>query len=267
MTGNPKHQYRSIFISDTHLGSRGCKSELLLEFLKQHECQNLYLVGDIFDGWRLKKRWFWQPNYDAIIQNVLDRAQRGVKVVYISGNHDGFTRNFTGHSMSKIELADECIHMTADKKQMLVLHGDRFDSVVKFPAWLAKVGDAVYEKMVEVNRYYNVARTSLGYPYWSLSSYIKENTKSAVEYIAAYEEACANEARQRQLDGVICGHIHHAAIREIDGVMYYNDGDWVESCTALAEDYEGNFTLINWAEQQQELFNNSTQKQRETVTV
>ncbi|PWQ99731.1 UDP-2,3-diacylglucosamine diphosphatase [Leucothrix arctica] len=267
MTGNPKHHYRSIFISDTHLGSRGCKSALLLDFLEQHDCQNLYMVGDIFDGWRLRKRWFWQPDYDDIIQNVLARAQRGAKVVYLSGNHDGFTRNFTGHSMSKIELADECIHITADNKKMLVLHGDRFDGVVKFPAWLTKLGDAVYENLVIVNRYYNLLRTRMGYPYWSLSGYIKENTKSAVQYIAAYEEACAKEARQRNFDGVICGHIHHAAIREIDGIMYYNDGDWVESCTALAEDYDGQFHLINWAEHKRKLSTKTRQdKQNDTVT-
>lgn len=143
MIGKPRHQYRSIFISDTHLGSRGCKSEFLLDFLENHDCQQLYLVGDIFDSWRLKKRWFWDANYDAIIQNVLSRGQAGAKVFYLSGNHDGFTRNFTGHSISQIELAEECIHVTADGRRMLVLHGDKFDGVVQFPAWLTKIGDWV----------------------------------------------------------------------------------------------------------------------------
>ena len=251
MTANPSRQYRSLFISDTHLGSKGCKSDYLLDFLEQHECQNLYLVGDIFDGWRLQKRWFWDKNYDAIIQNVLARAQKGTKVVYLSGNHDGFTRNFTGHSISQIQLAEECIHITADGRKMLVLHGDKFDGVVKFPAWLTKLGDWGYERLLVLNRYYNELRQHLGYPYWSLSMYIKKQAKSAVEYIDAYETALAKEARQQALDGVICGHIHHAAIREIDGVLYCNDGDWVESCTALVEDWDGQLRLVHWADRTQ----------------
>lgn len=248
MTVKQKYQYRSIFISDTHLGSRGCKSEFLLDFLENHDCENLYLVGDIFDGWRLKKRWRWNANYDAIIQNVLERAQAGKKVVYLSGNHDGFTRNFTGHRMSRIELAEELIHTTADGRRMLVIHGDKFDGVVQFPKWLTRLGDWGYERLLTVNRFYNRVRTSLGYPYWSLSRYIKNHAKSAVEYIDAYETAVAQEAKKQGLDGVICGHIHHASIREIEGVMYYNDGDWVESCTAMVEDSGGNLHLVHWAD-------------------
>jgi UDP-2,3-diacylglucosamine pyrophosphatase LpxH len=248
MTGNPKHQYRSIFISDTHLGSRGCKSEFLLDFLEHHDCQQLYLVGDIFDGWRLQKRWFWDANYDAIIQNVLARAEAGAKVVYLSGNHDGFTRNFTGHSVSQIELVEECVHVTADGRKMLILHGDKFDGVVQFPAWLTKIGDWSYEHLLVLNRYYNKLRNRLGYPYWSLSRYVKEHAKSAVDYIDAYETALAREARHQGLDGVICGHIHHASIREIDGVLYCNDGDWVESCTAMVEDWDGALHLVHWAD-------------------
>lgn len=247
MTTKPKNHYRSIFISDTHLGSRGCKSEFLLDFLESNDSQQLYLVGDIFDGWRLQKRWRWNPQYDAIIHNVLGRAQKGNKVVYLSGNHDGFTRNFTGHSVSQVELVEECIHTTADGRRLLVLHGDKFDGVVKFPAWLTKIGDWGYERLLTVNRFYNQLRVRCGYSYWSLSSYIKQNAKSAVDYIEAYEDAVAQEARQQGLDGVICGHIHHAAIREIDGVLYCNDGDWVENCTALVEDWDGNLRLIYWA--------------------
>lgn len=247
MTMNPNsHTYRSIWISDTHLGSRGCKAELLLSFLQHNQAEHIYLVGDIIDGWALRKRWYWDSYHDQILHLLFERAQRGTSITYISGNHDEFLRPFIHHSITHINLEDEVIHTTADGRTFLVLHGDQFDGVMQVARWVAKLGDWAYENLLVVNTLYNKVRRWLGYPYWSLSSYLKYKTKSAVNFISAFEESLALEAKKRGVDGIICGHIHHAEIRSINGILYCNDGDWVESCTALVESWDGQLTIVEW---------------------
>jgi UDP-2,3-diacylglucosamine pyrophosphatase LpxH len=241
-------KYRSIWISDTHLGSRGCKAEFLLDFLQHNQADHLYLVGDIIDGWALRKRWYWDAFHDQILHLLFERAQRGTKVTYVSGNHDEFLRPFIHHQITAISLEDEVVHTTADGRKFLVLHGDQFDGVMQFARWLAILGDWIYERLLVVNNVYNRLRRRMGYPYWSLSAYLKHKTKSAVNFISAFEETLAKEAKKRQLDGIICGHIHHAEIRDIDGVLYCNDGDWVESCTALVEEWDGSLHVVRWTE-------------------
>lgn len=241
-------RHRSIFISDVHLGTRGCKAEYLLEFLRDNESDYLYLVGDIVDGWRLRKTWYWPQAHNDVVQKIMRRARKGAKVYYIPGNHDEAAREYVGLKFGGVQVVEEAIHVGADGRRYLVTHGDRFDVVVKYARWLALIGDHAYVMLLNVNTVFNWARRRLGFTYWSLSAYLKHKAKTAVEFIGKYETALAEEARRREVDGVICGHIHHAEMREIEGVLYCNDGDWVESCTALVEDEKGELTLINWAE-------------------
>lgn len=248
MTWNNKKRYRTIWISDVHLGTRGCKSELLLDFLGQHDCDNLYLIGDIIDGWRLSKNWYWPESHNAVVQKVLSKAREGTRVVYIPGNHDELARGYNGLQFGGVTLLNEAIHETADGKKLLLIHGDEFDGIVKYAKWLAFLGDAAYNFALWANNWFNVARRRMGYPYWSLSAYLKHKVKNAVEYMSNYESAVAEEARRRGVDGVVCGHIHHAEIRMIEGVLYCNDGDWVESCTAMVEHPDGKLEIVRWAE-------------------
>lgn len=241
-------KYRSIFLSDIHLGTRGCQAEALLDFIKHNEAEKVYLVGDIVDGWRLKKSWYWPQAHNDVVQKLLRKARKGAEVIFIPGNHDEFLRDYIGTHFGGIEVRTEAIHEAADGRRYLVLHGDQFDCVVKYAKWLAVLGDWAYTVLLGINTYLNIARRKLGFSYWSLSAYLKLKAKNAVQFIASYEEAVANEARNQGVDGVICGHIHHAEIREIDGIIYMNDGDWVESCTALVEHSDGHFEVIRWAE-------------------
>lgn len=245
-TNQTSRTYRSIWVSDIHMGSRGCKAEFLLDFLRHNQAENLYLVGDIIDGWALRKRWYWDTFHDQILHLLFDRVQRGAKITYVSGNHDEFLRPFLHHQVSAIHFEDEVIHTTMDGKRFLILHGDQFDGVMQLARWLAKLGDWAYEHLLLINTVYNKLRQRLGYPYWSLSAYLKYKTKSAVNFISAFEETLAKEAKKRKLDGIICGHIHHAEIRNIDGILYCNDGDWVESCTALVEEWDGSLHIVQW---------------------
>jgi UDP-2,3-diacylglucosamine pyrophosphatase LpxH len=238
--------YRAIWISDIHLGTRGCKAEFLLDFLKQTESDYLYLVGDIVDGWQLKKSWYWAQSHNDVIQKILRKARKGTKVVYTPGNHDEMLRYFEDVQFGNIHVADEAIHVTADGKRLLVLHGDQFDNIVRYARWLALLGDTAYNFMLFANHYFNLARRRLGYPYWSLSAYLKHRVKNATEYIGRFAEAVAEAARRNQADGVVCGHIHTAEIRTIGGILYCNDGDWVESCTALVEHFDGRLEIIEW---------------------
>jgi UDP-2,3-diacylglucosamine pyrophosphatase LpxH len=239
--------YRTIWISDVHLGTRGCKADLLLDFLRQHECERLYLVGDIVDIWRLKKTWYWAQSHNDVVREILYKSQNGTEVVYIPGNHDEGGRDYCWLRFAGIRIVREDIHVTADGRRLLVIHGDEFDGVVKYAKWLALLGDSAYQMTLVLNRWFNEMRRKLGYPYWSLSAYLKSMVKNAVEYIASFEHALAEEAHRRKLDGVVCGHIHHAEIREIHGILYCNDGDWVESCTALAEHPDGRLEIIDWS--------------------
>jgi len=241
--------YRSIFISDTHLGTRGCKAEFLLDFLKHTESEKLYLVGDIFDGWRLRRNWFWLQSHNDVVQKLLRKARKGTEVIYIPGNHDEFARDYLGHEFGAIQLMRDAVHITADNRKFLVMHGDECDGVMIYAKWLAILGDRAYNTALILNTWFNAARRRLGLPYWSLSKYLKHKVKNAVAFIDNYEHAMVRMARERGTDGVICGHIHHATITEIDGLTYCNDGDWVESCTALVEHFDGRLEIVHWAEQ------------------
>ncbi|MEN3951560.1 UDP-2,3-diacylglucosamine diphosphatase [Iodidimonas sp. SYSU 1G8] len=239
-------RYRSIWISDLHLGTKGAQADYLLDFLKYTECERLYLVGDIIDGWRLKKGWYWPQAHNDVVQKVLRKARKGTEIIYITGNHDEALRDFAGHFFGGVLVTNETIHYTADGRRFLVFHGDAFDAVVKHARWLAFLGDHAYHAALSVNRVVNAVRRRLGYSYWSLSAYLKHKVKNAVEFISRFEVAVAQECAERGLDGVICGHIHHAEMREMNGVLYCNDGDWVESCTALVEHHDGRLEILRW---------------------
>lgn len=241
-------RFRTIFISDVHLGTSGCQAKRLLEFLKATESDKLYLVGDIVDGWQLKRRWYWHQTHNDVVQLVLKKAKKGTKVIFVPGNHDESVRQFIGLDFGGIKIRDEHVHTTADGKKMLVLHGDRFDGVIACAKWLAYVGDSLYTMILKFNQVYNGWRARAGLPYWSLSQYLKLKVKNAVSYITSFEQALATEARKQGLDGVICGHIHKPEIRDIDGILYCNDGDWVESLSALVEEASGELRLVDWHE-------------------
>jgi UDP-2,3-diacylglucosamine pyrophosphatase LpxH len=243
-------RYRAVFISDTHLGTRGCRSDFLADFLGRVSCDTLYLVGDIIDGWRLKKSWYWDSHHDEVVRLVLRMARNGTDVVYIPGNHDEMFRTWLPMKLeiAGIRLCQDAVHQTADGRRLLVMHGDAFDSVVRYAKFLALLGDGAYTAALVVNRWFNGLRRKLGLPYRSLSAWLKRQVKGAVMAIDRFEHALAGEARRRGLDGVVCGHIHHAEMRDIDGMLYINDGDWVESCTALVEHEDGRLELIDWAE-------------------
>lgn len=243
----PRLLFRTIFISDTHLGTSGCNAELLFDFLKSVDCETLYLVGDIIDGWRLKRGWFWPTRHNDIVRRVLKMAKKGTRVVYVPGNHDEVLRDFIGLGFGDIEIRPEAVHMTADGRRLLVLHGDEFDGVVLYHRWLAFLGDHAYVALLKLNVGVNACRRAFGLPYWSLSAHLKKRVKNAVEYVCRFEEAVAHAARERGADGVVCGHIHSAEIRQFGEITYYNDGDWVESCTALVEHADGRMEILDWA--------------------
>jgi UDP-2,3-diacylglucosamine pyrophosphatase LpxH len=241
-------QYRAIWLSDIHLGSRGCQAEFLLDFLRRHDSEYLYLVGDIVDGWQLKKSWYWPQTHNDVVQKILRKARKGSKVFYIPGNHDEAFRDYVDMQFGGISLVPEAIHETLNGRKLLILHGDQFDGVMHYARWLAHLGDWAYTISLSLNRMFNAMRRRFGYRYWSLSAYLKHKVKNAVNFISAYEQTIAEEARQRGVDGVVCGHIHHAEIRDIDGILYCNDGDWVESCTALVEDWHGQLSIVHWSD-------------------
>ena len=238
--------YRAIWISDVHLGTSGCQANYLLDFLKHNEADTYYLVGDIIDGWRLKKSIYWPQTHNDVVQKLLRKARKGANVYFIPGNHDESARQYIGMSFGDIQVVEEIIHTTADGKKLWVTHGDLFDGVMQYAKWLAYVGDNLYSLILYINRYFNLVRIKMGLQYWSLSQYLKHQVKNAVSYIADFEHIMAREARMRNCDGVVCGHIHKAEIREIDGLIYCNDGDWVESLSALVETTEGELKLVFW---------------------
>jgi len=244
--------YRAVFISDTHLGTRGCRTEFLADFLRRISCEHLFLVGDIIDGWRLRRSWYWDSHHDEVLRLILNHARAGAEVTYVPGNHDEMFRAWLSpeFEVSGIRLRHETTHITATGKNLLVMHGDEFDSVVRYMRFLALLGDHAYTIALTCNRWFNAVRRRLGYPYWSLSAWLKRQVKGAVKAIDRFELALATEARRRGFDGVVCGHIHHAEMREVNGVLYLNDGDWVESCTALVEHHDGRLELIDWAARQ-----------------
>jgi len=240
--------FRTLFISDVHLGARGCQAERLLDFLRYHDADTIYLVGDIVDGWQLKQGWYWPQAHNDVVQKLLRKARKGARVIYAPGNHDEFLRDYYGTHFGGIEVVETAIHEAADGRRYLVVHGDVFDLVVKHARWLALLGDTAYELAITVNRYVNAVRRRMGFSYWSLSQWAKQKVKNAVNYIGAFEKTLADEAQRHQVDGVICGHIHHAIIHDNFGIRYMNCGDWVESCTALVEHEDGRFEIIPWIE-------------------
>ena len=246
----PATRYRTVFISDVHLGTRGSRADFLVDFLSQIACDKLYLVGDIIDGWRLRKSWYWDAHHDAVLQLILEMVRNGTEVTYIPGNHDEIFRKWLPMRLeiAGIRLCQDAIHETADGRRLLVMHGDEFDSVVRYARFLALLGDRAYSASLVINQGFNLVRRRLGLPYRSLSAWLKRQVKGAVMAIDRFEQALAAEARRRGVDGVVCGHIHHAEMRDIGDVLYINDGDWVESCTALVEHPEGRLELIDWAE-------------------
>ena len=240
-------RYRTVFISDTHLGFRGARADYLLEFLESMECETLYLVGDIIDIWEMRRRGLrWSESHNAVIQNILARARRGTRVVYIPGNHDEMMRDYAGMTIEGVEICMRATHQCADGRRLLVLHGDEFDTVVQCSRLVAMLGNRMYAWLIRAKNWVNRVRQALNRPYWSLAAHLKHRVKNAMQYIANYEDALVHEAREAGVDGLVCGHIHHAELSERDGLLYCNDGDWVESCTALAESHSGELSLVDW---------------------
>ncbi|MGC1272001.1 MAG: UDP-2,3-diacylglucosamine diphosphatase [Croceibacterium sp.] len=244
-----RRKYRTIWISDVHLGTKGCNAEMLIDFLDSCDSETMYLVGDIIDGWRLKRKFYWPAAHNDIVWRILKRARRGTRIVYIPGNHDEMLRQFTGLNFGGVEIRRAAFHETADGRRLLVLHGDEFDGVMLAHRWLAFVGDAAYELLMGISQRVNAVRRWFGLPYWSLSKMAKKKVKNAVEFIYKFEEVVTRAAAQRKVDGVVCGHIHTGEMRSFDGVEYYNDGDWVEGCTALVEHFDGRMEILHWADE------------------
>jgi UDP-2,3-diacylglucosamine pyrophosphatase LpxH len=238
--------YRAIWISDVHLGTAGCKAEFLLDFLRFNESWELYLVGDIIDGWQLKKNWYWKQSHNDVVQKVLRKSRKGTRVTYVAGNHDEVLRQFIGMAFGEIRIVNETTHHLLDGRKLWITHGDFFDGIIQHAKWLAYLGDSLYTLILKLNDAFNRTRHRLGMSYWSLSQYLKHRVKNAVSFITEFEQVLVNEARRRGFDGVVCGHIHKAEIRMIDDVLYCNDGDWVESLSALVETHEGELKLIHW---------------------
>ncbi len=241
---------RTLFLSDIHLGMRASQAGQLLDFLRVHEAETIYLVGDIIDGWALKGGWYWPQAHNDVVQKLLRKARKGARIIYLPGNHDEFLRDYYGTHFGGIEVQETAIHETVDGRRYLVLHGDSADFVIRHARWLAHLGDAAYDFALFVNRLATSVRRRMGLPYWSLSAWAKLKVKNAVNVISAFEDALVKEARKVGADGVICGHIHHAVSRRIDGIHYLNTGDWVESLTALVEHSDGRFEIIRWGQRQ-----------------
>src|SRR6266480_3557601 len=242
---------RTLFLSDIHLGTRGCQADKLLDLLRCYEADTIYLVDDIVDGWQLKSAWYWPQLHNDVVQKLLRQARKGVRLFYIPGNHDEFLRDYYGTHFGGIEVLEDAIHVAADGKRYLVIHGDLFDVIIRHARWLALLGSNAYDIAIWFNTYFNRVRRAVGLTYWSLSKWAKMKVKNAMAFIAEYERTLAAEARRRgSIDGVICGHIHHAVIRDDLGLRYINCGDWVESCTAVVEDFNGRFEIVRWTELQ-----------------
>jgi UDP-2,3-diacylglucosamine pyrophosphatase LpxH len=241
----PVRHLRTLFISEVHLGTRGCQADLLLDFLRYHDAETIYLVGDIVDGWRLRRNWYWPQSHNDVAQKLLRKARKGARIIYVPGNHDEFLRDYLGTHFGGIEVRNTDIHEAADRRRFLVIHGDQFDIVVRHARWLAFFGDWAYAVALHTNTYLNMVRRWFGFSYWSASAWAKARVKNAVNFICAFEEAMA---REQEVDGVICGHIHYAAMHDDFGIAYHNCGDWVESCTALIEHHDGRFEIIRWTD-------------------
>ena len=244
--------YRSIFISDVHLGTRDCKAEQLNNFLKNNTCDTLYLVGDIIDAWRIQQnKWRWKQSHTNVVRRIMGHAKRGTRVIYVAGNHDEFLRPLIplGIGFGLIEVVNQTEHIGADGKHYLVTHGDLFDGITRLAPWLAFLGDKLYDFVLDLNSKFNAVRHKLRLGYWSLSKYLKNKVKKAADFVFQFEKNLAIYCKKRGFDGVICGHIHHAEIKDIDGIIYMNDGDWVESMTALVEHHGGRWEIVTWTKE------------------
>lgn len=239
-------KYRTIWVSDLHLGSKGASANELLSFLKVTESDNLYLVGDIIDMWQLSKKWYWPESHNEVAQKILRKSRKGTNVIYVPGNHDETVRNFLPLMFGDITVEYESEYLTVLGERFLITHGDLYDVITRYHKWIAKLGDAGYNFLISVNRYLNWFRRKLKMGYWSLSQYVKTKVKNAAAFIGDYESSVAEACKLRHFDGIICGHIHHAEMRTIEGIKYFNDGDFVESKTALAEEYDGSFVILSW---------------------
>lgn len=257
-------KYRTLFISDVHLGTRACQAGMLLDFLKHNEADTIYLVGDIIDFWRIRRGAIWPQSHNDVLQKLLRKVRKGARVIFIPGNHDEGLRQYCGTRFGGIEIERQAVHEAANGQRYLVIHGDEFDVVVRYARWLAFLGDRGYELALWSNWPLNFVRRRFGLGYWSLSSYLKQRVKTAVNFIGEFEHSLSEEARRHKVNGVICGHIHHAASRQFEQVHYLNTGDWVESCTAIGETAAGEFQLIRWLdvtrEREAEAGNNATAK-------
>lgn len=245
-----KNHYRSIFISDIHLGTRDCKASELLDFLKHNKCDTLYLVGDIIDFWKVQQnRWYWKQSHSNVVRKILKIAKHKTRVVYISGNHDEVLRSLMPFviNFGDIEICNQIEHIGVDGKRYLVIHGDMFDGISALAPWLSVLGDKGYDLLLSLNNKFNYCRRKLGFGYWSLSAYIKSKVKTAVSFVFEFENNIVNYCKKRGFDGIICGHIHHLEMKEIDGISYMNSSDWVETCGAIVENYDGTFNKIIWS--------------------
>lgn len=245
--GNTR-RYRTVWLSDVHLGFRGCSADFLLEFLRTTECEYLFLVGDIVDIWAMRKKPYWPQEHNNVVRSILGKAKHDTKVVYVPGNHDELMREYDGLVFGNVSIENEYVHELADGRKFLILHGDQFDGVVKNSKLLGLIGSQLYEWLLQANVLVNYVRRKLGLTYWSLAAFLKHKVKNAVQYISNFERAVAHEGRKQEVDGVVCGHIHRAEISEMDGVVYCNCGDWVESCTALVEHQDGSLELLRWTD-------------------
>ncbi len=245
--------YRSIFISDVHLGFSGCSADYLLDFLRATKCDYLFLVGDIVDVWQMKKKLFWPQAHNDVIRTILGKAKHGTRIIYVPGNHDEVIRDFAGIKLGNLEIHRQFIHKSADGRRYLVLHGDEFDGVVTNSRLFGLVGSSLYVSLLKLNIVINFTRRKLGFPYWSLAGVLKHKVKSAVSYISNFETVLAYESTKHNVDGIISGHIHRAQINKIKDSIYCNCGDWVESCTALVEWHDGSMELLHWSEKQESI--------------
>lgn len=238
-------RWRALFISDVHLGTRSCKAVELLAFLRAQRAEKLYLVGDIIDGWRLKRRWYWNAAQQAVLDEILDQARSGTEILYIPGNHDEAFRPYAGLNLAEIDIREAAIHETADGRSFLVLHGDMFDGAARWGRIVTRLGDWAYDATMWTSDRLAATRRAMGLSHWSLAQHLKRTARTALEIIGRYETAAAREAQARGFDGIVCGHIHKAALKRMNGVTYANDGDWVDSCTALAESEDGRLVLLD----------------------
>lgn len=248
MSTSETRQVRTIFLSDVHLGTRGCQADALLDFIRVYEAPTIFLVGDIIDGWRLKATWHWPQAHNDVVQKILRKVRKGTRLVYVPGNHDEFLRDYAGSTFGGIEIVEEAIHETADGRRMLILHGDKFDTIVRNVRWLALLGDWAYDFAIWLNRGIARVRRALGLPYWSFSAWSKQKVKRAVNFISAFEQAVVTDARRHAVDVVLCGHIHRPAQRQMEEILYLNTGDWVESNSAVVEHMDGRLELVFWTD-------------------